>query len=342
MNTIKAYLKLIRLPNLLIVALTLYLMRWMIIHPILKNSYILLNNRVIALDAELQFSDLHFFMLVIATVLLTAAGYVINDYFDRKPDLVNKPDQVVIGRKIHRRTAITLHWILNGIGVALGTYISYKSGMLRFSIIYFLIVGLLWYYSTTYKRQFLIGNLLVALMTALVPLMVLVYEYPLLSKEYMLYMRENGLVFNSILFWVLGFSGFAFLTTLSREIIKDMEDFEGDQAYGGNTLPIVLGIRSTKIVVISLTLLLIAALVFCYVFYLRDNISLIYLGVFLVLPHLYLIYVIARADSQEDYHRASNISKLLMLFGVLYALVVGYNFSHENLFHYQLMLTNFF
>jgi len=168
-----AFLKLIRIQNLLIVAVTQYLMRYAVIEPILKIN-----------EFELQMTDFEFFILVFATVCLTAAGYVINDYFDTKTDKLNRPGTVVVGKSITRRSAMTIHMILNILGVIAGFYVSYKIGLYQLGMIFLIVSGILWYYSTSYKRQFLIGNILVAVLTGLVPLMVILFEMPELNKTY--------------------------------------------------------------------------------------------------------------------------------------------------------------
>lgn len=309
----KNFLHLIRYKNLLIIILTQYLMRWCIIKPILN-----------VIDFELQFSELNFFFLVFSTVLITAGGYVINDYFDTKTDLVNRPDTVLVGKVIDRRSAILLHIILNTIGIGLGTYISFYIGIPILSLVFVLITGILWFYSTTYKRQFLIGNIVVSILIALVPLMVILFEIPLLNKAYGILMIEMRANFNHIIIWVSAFAFFAFLLTLIREIIKDVEDYEGDNAYGRQTLPIVFGIINTKIILIALILLALFSLVFTYIRFLTDNITLIYFAVFLLFPLLVLLYKIIIADNKKDYHFASNLSKIIMLAGIMYALVANY------------------
>lgn len=298
---------------MLIIVLTQYLMRWCIIRPLLKVN-----------QFELQFSELHFFFLVMATVLITAAGYVINDYFDTKTDLVNRPEKVILGRKLNRRWAILLHIIFNTIGIGLGAYISFYIGLPILSLVFVMITGILWFYSTTYKRQFLIGNVIVALLTALVPLMVLLFEIPLLRAKYGLLMLELKANFNYIILWVTAFSFYAFLLTLIREIIKDVEDFEGDNAYGRNTMPIVLGVMNTKIVIITFILLTQFSLLYVYFIFLKDTLTLLYFGVFLIIPLLMLLYKLLTAKEKKDYHFASNLSKAIMLAGILYALVANY------------------
>lgn len=307
------FLHLVRYKNLLIIILTQYLMRWSIIKPILEIY-----------EFQLQFSELNFFFLVMATVFITAAGYVINDYFDTKTDLVNRPDTVIVGRTLNRRWAILLHIILNTIGIGLGVYISFYIGIPALSIVFILITGILWFYSTTYKRQFLIGNIIVAFLTALVPLMVILFEIPLLNKEYGLLMKELQLNFTHIIFWVSAFAMFAFLLSMIREIIKDIEDFEGDSAYGRRTMPIVLGVLNSKIIVITFILTTLFSLLYLNLRFLNDIITLIYFIVVLIIPLLFLVYNIFVAENKKEYRRASNLSKLIMLAGILYALVANY------------------
>ncbi len=314
---IMALLKLIRYQNLLIIAVTQYMMRFLIIVPILAiNGF------------EPQLDHLHFFLLVFSSMAITAAGYVINDYFDMKTDLLNRPSTVIVGKQISRRWAMTLHIVFNTMGILTGIYLSWHAGMLEFGIAYILAAGLLWFYSTTYKRQFLIGNLIVAIFTAVVPFVVVMFEVPLLNKAYGEVMIARGMNFNNILAWVGGFSFFAFLSTLIREIIKDVEDFEGDAAYGRNTLPIVLGIRTTKILVITLILFMVFSLVYVYSTYLlekpggeTDLLSLLWFSLMLVLPFIYLVFRLIAARDKKDYHFCSNLTKLIMLTGILYSVI---------------------
>ncbi len=307
------FLRLIRYKNLLIIVLTQYLMRFSIIKPILE-----------VYEFKLQFSELHFFFLVMATVFITAAGYVINDYFDTKTDLVNRPETVIIGTKLNRRWGILLHIIFNVIGIGLGAYISFYIGIPMLTMVFVLITGILWFYSTTYKRQFLIGNIIVAILTALVPLIVILFEIPLLNKEYGLLMQEMKADFTHIIIWVSAFALFAFLLTLIREIIKDVEDFEGDSVYGRKTMPIVFGVLNTKIVIITFVLLTVFSLLYINFRFLNDRITLGYFVVMIILPLIYLVYAIISAENKKDYHKASNLSKIIMLAGIMYALVANY------------------
>ena len=288
-------------------------MRWSIIKPILE-----------AYEFKLQFSELNFFFLVMATVFITAAGYVINDYFDTKTDMVNRPETVIIGKLMNRRAAILLHIFLNTIGIGLGAYISFYIGIPLLTLVFIFITGLLWFYSTTYKRQFLIGNVIVALLTAIVPLMVILFEIPLLNEEYGLLLKELKSDFTHLILWVGAFALFAFLLTLIREIIKDVEDYEGDSVYGRQTLPIVLGVLNTKIIIITFILTTLFSLVYIYFRFLNDIITLVYFALFLILPLLFLLYKTIIAENKKDYHRASNLAKIIMLAGIFYSLIANY------------------
>jgi 4-hydroxybenzoate polyprenyltransferase len=310
------FLKLIRYQNLLIVIVTQCIMRWCIIEPILKVN-----------NFQLQFSTINFFLLVLATVFLTAGGYVINDYFDTKTDILNRPNTVIIGKQIKRRTAIIIHTTLNIIAILIGLYISIRIHLYQLGFIFVLVSGILWFYSTTYKRQFLIGNIIVAILTGLVPMMVVLYEVPLLNTTYRATLLEFHTNFYNLFYWVAGFSFFAFITTLSREIIKDVEDFEGDTAYGRRTIPIVMGVTYTKIFIIFLELVTIGGLLFVYFGFLNDHITQWYMLFALILPMLFLVYKIIRAKTKSDYHFANILSKIIMLAGILYSFIAWYIFT---------------
>ncbi|MGM0496588.1 MAG: geranylgeranylglycerol-phosphate geranylgeranyltransferase [Bacteroidota bacterium] len=316
----KDYLQLVRYPNLIIVALTQYAIRWGVIDPMLSAASTNLPNA----DFQLQLGSFQFFLLVLSTICLTAAGYVINDYFDIRTDFLNRPGKVLVGTKIPRRQAMVIHIILSFVGVLLGFYISFHIGIPLLGFIFLFISGMLWFYSTTYKRQFLIGNILVALMTGLVPLMVILFELPELNKEYgeILISYNTNLMY--IFYWVLGFSVFAFLTNLTREIVKDMEDFEGDRIYGRNSIPVVLGIKNAKIVVNVLIITTLALLSYVYFSFLVDTITLIYFSLFLFLPFLFLSFKTMKAKNKPDYHLIGNGLKIIMLAGIIYAFVARF------------------
>jgi 4-hydroxybenzoate polyprenyltransferase len=317
----KEFLNLVRWPNLLIVALTMILMRYAIIEPVISRINIeLINGAGGQVPLSLQSPWYDFLFLVVATLLLTAGGYVINDYFDIKTDLINK-GEVIVGTKIPRRKAMMWHNILNIAGVTAGFYISWKAGYFWMGLLFLIVSGLLYFYSASYKRQFLIGNLIVALLTAMVPMLVVIFEWPALYR----YCAVNAIAppkLDIIFYWVGGFALFAFLTTIIREVIKDIEDFEGDLAYGRNTIPVVTGTLAARIISIVLILLTIGLLYVVWHFFLNDKITLTYISCAVVLPLLYVIYQLIVSANKQHLHNASKIMKIAMIAGVLYSVVV--------------------
>jgi len=309
------YLKLIRLPNLIIIVLTQYLMRYSIINPII-GIY----------DFKLQMPDYLFALIVLSTVFIAAAGYVINDYFDRKIDQINKPGNVLIGQKINRRHAMTLHVVLNILGVVIGFYLAYVVKIYLLAFVYLVVTGLFWYYSTNYKRQFLIGNFIVAILTALVPLQIVLYENVFLLREYHELIQP---ITNIVFWWVAAFAFYAFITNLIREIIKDIEDFEGDNAYGRNSVPVILGLNTSKILIIILIVFTIAAVSYTYYYFIHDNYTLTYVLVAIILPLIGLIIQIIIGKNKKDFRRASIILKGIMFTGILYAILVQYLISYQ-------------
>jgi len=302
------------------------LMRHAILEPVIsKIGVILLKGTGEEIPMVLQFPWYDFVLLVAATVLITAGGYVINDYFDIKTDLINK-GKVIVGTKIPRRQAMMWHNLFNIAGVSAGFYISWKEGYIWLGALFLVVSGLLYFYSASYKRQFLIGNIIVAILTAMVPLLVVFYEWPPLYKYYTI----NAITLpkiNLIFYWVGGFALFAFLTTLTREIIKDIEDFEGDVAYGRNTVPVVIGVLSSKVLSVSLIFITIALLYLAWYFFINDTITLIYLSAAIVLPLLYVIYRVVISSNRKQLHSASSVMKIVMLTGILYSVVVKIIFT---------------
>ena len=188
-------------------------------------------------------------------------------------------------------------------------------------VIFMLVSGLLYFYSASYKRQFLIGNIIVSILTAMVPMMVVLFEAPVLYRYYAVNsvtLPDLSLIF----YWVGGFALFAFLTTLTREIIKDIEDFEGDVAYGRNTVPVVLGILTSRIVAGTLVFITILLLYTIWYLFIKDYITVIYISVAITLPMLYVLYRMFVSRSKVEFHKASNIMKLAMLTGILYSVFV--------------------
>ncbi len=320
-GSMRGFIKLIRWQNLIIVVFTMVLMRYFVIEPLISKVIVIPRSGLgEGIPMVLQFKWYDFMVLVVSTVCITAGGYVINDYFDIKTDLINRGN-VIVGTKIPRQQAMLWHSIFNVAGVAGGFYVSWKAGYFWMGVLFLLVSGLLYFYSASYKRQFLIGNLLIALLTAMVPVLVIFYEWPALFRYYSANAVEMPKL-TFLFYWTGGFALFAFLTTLAREIIKDIEDFEGDQAYGRNTLPVIMGIPGSKTVAVSLVIVILAMLYIVWFLFVHDIRTFIYLTVLLALPLFYIIYLVAISKNKKQLHCASNLMKFVMLTGILYSLLV--------------------
>ncbi len=305
-----AFLKLIRIQNLLIIAFTQYMVRWCLIYPLLKVR-----------DIDLHFSNLNFFLLSLSTVMIAAAGYIINDYFDVNIDKINKPEKLLIDKAIKRRVAMGAHTVINILAIAIGVYVANAIGHWKLAILHFLCASSLWFYSTNFKRQFLVGNIIIAIFTAVAILGIGIYE--LLPCYQYYYTFGEAVSFKDVWIHVLALSFFAFITILLREIIKDMEDMEGDKEYGCKTIPIVLGIKTTKLIVtiIALATMLCLAYVQKYYWSVENFKAFIYFTLALQIPFVFLIYKVVSGENKKAFRVAGNTAKIIMLLGVCYLFI---------------------
>jgi len=278
---------------------------------------------------KFQLSDFIFFCIVFSTMCTAAAGYAINDYFDVKTDKINRPGKVVVDKAITRRRTIMTHIILCAAGILLGGYVTWKAGIPELVLVYILVSGMLWLYSSVYKRQFLIGTIIAALFSALVPLMTLL-DIPPMYRFYEQFLLDKGIHLNFAIFWILGVSAFAFLTSLSYEIIKDAEDFEGDAAYGCRSLPIVLGDLFTKWTIIGINTVIVVALGWVYGCFLRDMtgyFSFFYILLLMTIPMVIISWKVYQASTSDDYRKAGNGMKIVMFAGIVYCGVYPFLFT---------------
>lgn len=307
------YLNLIRYKNLIFIIALQLLMRYSVIFPLLQTY---------GIPSELSKSL--FFLLVLGTVLIAAGGYAINDYFDTKIDALNRPEKVIVGNSISRKTASLLHQATTFLGVLCGLTVAFFTKSFTIGLIFILVPGLLWFYSGSYKRQFLIGNLIVAFSSALLVLLVVIAENTALVNKYQDLLFEVKIP--QVLYgWITGFALFAFLTTLIREIIKDMEDIYGDRELECRTIPIVWGIKKTKFLLVFLiiiTLSIMAYFVFYKIKFENDSLTMRYFIFGAVLPFLYLTYLIIKAKLPNDYSAAGGFVKFIMVIGSLYSLIL--------------------
>ena len=316
-----AFIKLIRLPNLLIIAFTQYMIRLCLIEPILKAS-----------GFELQMSDLEFALLVLAVVFVSAAGYIINDYFDVRIDNINKPEQLVIDKGVKRRVAMGAHAVLSCLGVAIGIFLSWRCNILMAgsTLFIFSVIGL-WVYSTNFKYQFFTGNLIVSILTGMTPFMVALFEVPLEIIKYNTQLVDQQIhldttTTSSVLVWTGAYSIAAFALSLIREMIKDMEDVEGDMEYGCRTIPIVLGMKKAKLIATGMILLFMAGIGYVqhYQYGLKEKYSFLYFLVLIQLPLLFILFQTFTAKEKKHFHLASVVVKIVMLVGISFLFVLKF------------------
>jgi 4-hydroxybenzoate polyprenyltransferase len=243
--------------------------------------------------------------LVLAALLVAAGGYIINDYYDVKIDAINRPDRLVIGRVVHRRKAMLAHLLLSGVGVLLATWLHPVLGGVTLGT-----ALLLWGYSARFKRVALVGNVSIATLTAALVLL----------PELQLQLERNDS--NSVV-WPYALA--AFLLTVVREVVKDVEDMRGDAQHGCRTLPLVVGVAQTKWVAgIFLGCLALLTLGATGNMFVSGHWPLgTWLTVLVLLPMAQLTRLLIRADRRRHFKHLSTWCKGIMLAGVLSMALAG-------------------
>lgn len=317
MEQIKDILKLMRWSNLLFLGALVWVMEKWVAVPILNKA------------AYGELLPWYVLLLIgLATVCIAAGGYVINDYFDVKIDRINRPDEVIVTRTVSKPAAMRLSIVLSGIGVAAGLISAALLRSTTLGILYLVVPGLLWFYSSSYKRQFVIGNLIIALLAGLTPLMIAMANAAQLKL--LLINTPEVLPYSpmsTIYLWLSGFALFAFLLTWIREIIKDMQDQMGDRELECHSMPVVWGEKWTKVfvtVLIVLTLAIIGhlwwhALPFPTTWH---SLSTRYIVLGIVTPMLCAIWLLWAAKIPNDYKTCQQVIKFTMLIGMLYSICI--------------------
>ncbi len=301
MRLIAAFFRLVRLPNLFFIALTQVLFQICI-------YYSLYNGNIPAGDA------LQFVLLVLASVFIAAAGYIINDYFDINIDEVNKPHKLVVDKHISRRWAIAWHFMLSVTGVLLTVLalpILQKWYLILANIF---CVALLWLYSTNFKKQLLTGNIVISLLTAWT-ILIIFFSKVSLSEAFGAGNASHYKLFRIAILY----AGFAFIISLIREAIKDMEDMEGDSKYGCKTMPVAWGVNATKVYVAVWLIVLLAILIIIQVYILQFKwwLPVAYGMVAILLPLVLILFKLKKSTSVQQFHQLSSMTKLVMFTGIL-------------------------
>lgn len=311
----KDILRLVRWSNVLFIGALVWVMEKWVATPILVQA---------AFGEQLP--EYLLWLLMAGTMLVAAGGYVENDYFDIKIDRINRPDEVIITRSISKETAVRLSWILNLIGFVCGLTVAIALRSISVGIVFMMVPGLLWFYSASYKRLFMIGNLIISFLASLTPLLVAMSNIALLEHRYETILPYTTLT-RDLYMWLGGFALFAFLLTWIREIIKDIQDQMGDRELECHTMPVIWGEKWTKVFVTGLIILTLAIIGHLWWHVLPfergwSSLSTRYIVLGIVTPLLGVLGLLWNAKIPSDYKTCQQLVKFTMLLGMLYSICI--------------------
>lgn len=305
-----AFFRLIRWPNLVFIALTQFLF-WYFVMPYAATMHSDMPSTLLTTRL--------FLLLMSASVFIAAAGYIINDYFDVNIDQVNKLDKVILGTIIKRRYAIVIHLLLSFAGLLISFYIGQQIENYYLPFFNLIAIVLLVFYSTTLKKTLLVGNVFISLLTAWVILVLTLCEYRFDGSTQISYM-------GSLFQLTFIYSGFAFIISLCREVVKDMEDIKGDQRFNCTTMPIVWGFPVSKMFVAVWMSVVIFFVCYLsgYLFYWGKMLLPIYSIILIAIPAFYIVLRLYKAKSPTEFHRISTLVKLVMLTGIISMIILNW------------------
>jgi len=259
-----------------------------------------------------SFSSFHFFNFILlaqATIFIAAAGNVINDYFDIVTDKINKPNKVLVGNRISKKAALFLYSTLNILGIVSGIVLAYINHKPVYSVLFLLITLLLYYYSKTLKKIALVGNVIVSIFISLSIILVLLFPS----------INNNLPKYNHI---ITVYAIFAFILNFIRELLKDVEDINGDYNQKMKTLPIIIGKKRTLNILFYLNFIpFILSILIASI--LKNNLIITYILLFITLPLAYFIYKIKETKNKKQLSILSALLKLIMILGMLSILFIN-------------------
>lgn len=271
-----------RIPNLFVIGTTQYL-----------TAIFLVGDYT---DKAEDIKSIGFFLMVLSTLMIAAGGYIINDYYDQKIDMINRPKKVVVGTIFRRRLAMLSHLLLTLGAITIGFYLDIKVG-----VVHILSAFGLWYYSNYLRRLTLLGNLVIAFLTSLTLLIVAVY---LERNEPILYI----------------YSIFAMAIILIREVIKDIEDVKGESAVGCQSIPVIWGIRGAKIFIYLVSMASAGMLISFLISIENWQVRLYF--IFLIPVFVWFIYKLATADRQREFVFLRNFTNFIIFTGLLSMIMI--------------------
>jgi 4-hydroxybenzoate polyprenyltransferase len=301
----QAIIRILRIPNLVIIALTFCIIRYLVFIPVLSGF-----------SESPQMTDQQFLIMVIATMIIAAAGYIANDYFDVVTDRINKPAKQFIGNQISPGSALASAILLSIVAISLSIWLSIKLESVVAASLLILALLVTWWYAIRLKKSFLWGNVAVASLSAGTIAMAWLVE----KQTAVILVEPSGIITRII----LAISTFAFLLSMLREIIKDIEDIEGDKLTGCKSLPVIKGISVTKNTLFVFSGITFALLLITQLFLVQYSkyISTFWLFAFVEIPLIIFITSLVKAESKSEFHRLSSLLKWIMVGGIL-SIVAG-------------------
>jgi 4-hydroxybenzoate polyprenyltransferase len=297
---LKYFLQLIRYKNLLLLVFV----------QVLFSFSIIISNNLLS-----TFDIIKLVLLVQSTILLASAGYVINDFFDVEVDKINKPNKVFVGHLISGKNTLLLYFILNFFGIISGLVLAYLSHKIIYGLIFIAISIVLYLYSKSFKKIALLGNFMVSFFIALS--IYLIYIFP--SFDSGIFISHPSVYFILIIYTV-----FAFILNLIREILKDIEDIDGDNKLNMKTLPIIIGRKRTLYILFTLTIIPLISTIYLTFGVLKDTIIILYSLFFIICPLGYFMYKIIDVKSKKEFHKLSMFLKIIMFLGLVSIVFIHY------------------
>ncbi len=296
MSNIVTFFRLIRWKNLALIALGQFLVKQYL------DSYI--TNPV--------FGSLEFVLLLLSTLLIAAAGYIINDIYDTEVDFINKPKRLLIGKFISLEKANNFYLVLNGLGLALGYYLSIRVGNKSLVTFFLISAALLYFYSISLKKIALLGNIVIALLVGFSLLLVALFAMYEVFQTKGIDLTIPTTIFQVVFYYTL----FASFINLIRELLKDIVDYEGDKQFNFKTLPLITSVKAAKIVSLILTFTIIGALFYiAYTVFNTNNIILFYSAGLIILL-VYFFFRLLEANDKNAYKQQASFLKLIMLYAI--------------------------
>ncbi|AEW85693.1 ubiquinone biosynthesis protein UbiA [Flavobacterium columnare NBRC 100251 = ATCC 23463] len=234
--------------------------------------------------------DWRLFVLVFASALVIASGYIINNFYDSEKDLINRPNKSMLDRLVSQKTKLQVYFVLNFLSTGLALIVSWRA-----SFFYAVYIFLIWFYSHKLKRYSIVGNLTASLLTVLPFFGILLY-------------------FKNFYAVIFAHASFLLLLILIREMIKDLENIKGDFATNYQTIPVRFGEKTSKYIITILAFLTIVPI---YILIEKFNVG--YMDVYFYVSMIVLIFFVLqlwKSSKHSDYVYLHAIMKILIVTGV--------------------------